>query len=371
MEVYFMKNIIKTSPAVFAVGDNYQIMVEVAFPTLMWAEVGGEEYFDDSNGIIRSAVTTHRITIPKAELEAAGGYTLFARKIIERKPYFSETEEPISEYYSFNAVRPGKVIAYQIADAHNMVKAPVDACRAFEKKYGEIDVLIMNGDIPDHSGRIENFHNIYEIASQLTNGSKPIIFSRGNHDTRGIYAENIADHTPVDNGNSFFEVRLGDLHAIVLDCGEDKVDSHAEYGHTVCCHAFRKRETKWLDKLMSNFDKASTKHRVVIAHNPFTWNHPDPFDIENEIYSHWADVLKTRFSPEVFIAGHLHELTISLPGDEHDHLGHPCTVVSGSLPKHGGNGGEDYFAGSGFIFDDGVTVVFNDNSGNIISENKI
>lgn len=366
-----MDNIIRTSPAVFAVGDNYQIMVEVTCPTLMWVEVGGEEYFDDSNGIIRSAVTTHRITVPASELDAAGGYTLFARRIIERKPYFSETEEPVSKYFCFVPVKPGRITAYQIADAHNMVQAPVAACKKFEEKFGRIDFLILNGDVPDHSGRIENFHNIYQIAADITGGAKPVVFSRGNHDTRGIFAENIADHTPVENGNSFFEVKLGDLHAVVLDCGEDKNDSHAEYGHTVCCHAFRKRETKWLEGLMAEPGIKASKHRVVIAHNPFTWTHREPFDIENEIYSHWAELLKTKFAPELFIAGHLHKLFISVPGDEFDQLGHPCKVVSGSLPIHGRDGKPDYFAGSGFIFDDGVTVVFNDSDGKFISETKI
>lgn len=362
-----MNSIIKTSPAVFAVGNKYQIMVEVNFPTLMWVKVGDEEYFDDSNGIIRSAVTTHRITVPMSELDINKGYTLCVRKIKERKPYFSETEDVVSEYYPFYPIKRGRSIAYQIADAHNMVAPPVDACKCFEEKYGKIDFLIMNGDIPDHSGRIENFHNIYEIAAKITHGNKPIIFSRGNHDTRGIYAENIAEHTPVDNGNSFFEVKFGDIHALILDCGEDKEDSHAEYGNTVCCHAFRKRETKWLENILSRSDIPAAKHRIVIAHNPFTWKHEPQFDIERDIYSYWSRLLKDRFSPEVFISGHLHELIISRVGDEYDSLGHPCTVVTGSLPKHS----ENYFAGSGFIFDEGVTVVFNDNSGNIISENKI
>lgn len=367
-----MDSIIRTAPAVFAVGDSYQIMVEVSCPTLMWVRVGDEEYFDDSNGIIRSAVTTHRMTVPAGELDRAGGYTLCARKIIERKPYFSETEEQVERFYRFFPVKSGKAIAYQIADAHNMVGAPVKACRLFEKKYGEIDFLILNGDVPDHSGRIENFHNIYEIAAKLTGGAKPVIFSRGNHDTRGIFAENIADHTPVENGNSYFTVKLGDVSMIVLDCGEDKDDSHDEYGHTVCCQAFRKRETKWLERITADPSLKDAKHHAVIAHNPFTWVHQAPFDIERDTYAYWSKLLRERFEPEIFIAGHLHQLKISLPGDAEDWLGHPCTVVSGSLPKHnGGKDGGDYFAGSGFIFDEGVTVVFNDSDGNFILETNI
>lgn len=57
-----MKNIpdaFFTAPVVYAVGNSYQIMVPVSCETLMWVAVGDRCYYDDSNGILRSAVTTH------------------------------------------------------------------------------------------------------------------------------------------------------------------------------------------------------------------------------------------------------------------------------------------------------------------------
>ena len=71
-----MNDIMKTHPAVFAVGREYQIMVPVSRPTLFWVEVGGACFYDDSNGILRSNVTTHRVSVPMAALDAAGGYTV-------------------------------------------------------------------------------------------------------------------------------------------------------------------------------------------------------------------------------------------------------------------------------------------------------
>ena len=41
-------------PAVCAVGRDYQIMVSVKYPSIMWARVGDQEYYDDSNGVLRS-----------------------------------------------------------------------------------------------------------------------------------------------------------------------------------------------------------------------------------------------------------------------------------------------------------------------------
>lgn len=120
------------------------------------------------------------------------------------------------------------------------------------KAFGAIDFLILNGDIIDHSGSVENFDEIYEIIEELTGGSIPVVFSRGNHDLRGVCAEKLAEYTPVDNGNSYYTFTLGSIWGILLDCGEDKIDAHPEYGNTVCCHAFREEETEYLKQVIEN-----------------------------------------------------------------------------------------------------------------------
>lgn len=95
---------LKTHPAVFAVGDEYQIMVCVKAPCLMWVKVGNENFYDDSNGILRSNVTTHRMKVPAELLNEVKAYTVCWRKIIDRKPYFPETEAERQLTYSFRPV---------------------------------------------------------------------------------------------------------------------------------------------------------------------------------------------------------------------------------------------------------------------------
>lgn len=357
-----MSNILKTVPAVFAVGNTYQIMVPVTCPTLMWVKVGDECYYDDSNGIIRSAVSMHRMTVPAEELDRAGKYTVCFRKMIERKPYWSETSDIYEEEFDFYPVTGERIIAYHIADAHNDVSGPVNAAKAFEEEAGKLSFLILNGDIPNDSGNIKHFDNIYEIVAQITGGNIPTIFSRGNHDTRGIYAENIAEYTPCENGNSFFSFRIGSVWGIVLDCGEDKPDSHGEYGNTVCCHAFRKRESKYLENIIKNagseYEADGVKHKIVIAHVPFTMKFRPPFDIEEDTYTYWAKLLKENVKPEVMICGHEHILSISMPGDDKDAFGEqPCPVVIGSVPGY-----DDHpYVGAGYVFNDhDIEITFND-----------
>ena len=369
-----MNELFKTHPAVFAVDDTYQIMVPVKEPVLMWVRVGDAEYFDHSNGIIRSEADIHRMTIPAKKLDSAGEYTVCWRKIIERKPYFSETVEQESETYKFRSVPMGKAVCYHISDAHGAVELPIKAAETFEKKFGKIDFLILNGDITSQNDKPEDFDNIYLIASKLTGGEIPVVFSRGNHDMRGLFAEKFEYYTPHSNGKTYYTFKLGDIWGLLLDCGEDKPDSSDEYGHTICCHPFRREQTEYIKRLDKNeFEAENEKHRVVISHIPFTFSKKPKFDIERELYAEWAELLKEGVNPGVMICGHEHGLEVSKPGSERDSLGHPCTVVVGGDVKSQPPTYEIiYYAGAGFVFDESsVMVAFTDCNGEVLEEMKI
>ncbi len=322
-----------TYPVVYAVGDEYQILVPVNKETLMWCEVNGKEYFDDSCGILRSETTTHRMTVPMKELDAARHYTIRYREVEERLPYFSKTGEVRELGFDFRPVSGDTVHIYHIADAHNRVEAPVAAAGYLA---GELDLLILNGDTPEDGGDIRNFATIHAIAGQITKGEIPAVFSRGNHDMRGVHAEKLAEHTPTSNGNSYFTFRVGPVWGIVLDCGEDKADTSPEYGNTIACHAFRQRETEFLKRVIADADREylapGVQYRLVISHVPFSEVAPAPFDIEQDIYAEWCRLLREQVRPQLMLSGHMHDLYVTRPGEARDHLGQPCPVVVGSLP---------------------------------------
>ena len=348
---------LKTTPAVFAVGENYQIMVPTNCETLMAVRIGEEQYFDESNGIMRSDVIVHRVVVPKEELDREKKYTLCIRKVIERKAYFTETEDEVVFSFDFRPVPNGKVRAYHIADAHNMVEAPVAAALS----YGDIDFLILNGDIPDHSGNPENILTVYEIASKITKGNIPVVFARGNHDMRGLYADRFCDLVASNNGASYYTFRLGQIWGIVLDCGEDKDDQHEAYGHTICCNAFRKKQISFIEGVIKNkaneYEAEGILYRIVICHNPFTEMLEYPHDIEKDVFELWARLLRENVKPDLMLCGHLHELAVNEVGSEKDHLGQPCTLVVGAEPWL--MPGNESFKGTGLNFENGgIEITF-------------
>ncbi len=354
-----MSKVLKTSPAVFAVGENYQIIVPVSCETVMWVRVGEQSFYDDSNGILRSAKKIHKMIVPRQLLDSAGAYTICYRRIIKRKAYFSRTHKVEEIGFPFKKVPEENAIAYHIADAHNMIEQPVACAERFRVEMGKIDFLILNGDVPEDSGAIKNFDTIYEIVSRITKGEIPVIFSRGNHDTRGIYAEQIAEYTPCENGNSFFTFQIGNIWGVVLDCGEDKPDTNKEYGNMVACSSFRKRETAFLEELSERNICGSVDHKIVIAHNPFTRRYPEPFNIEEDTFTYWCKILKEKIKPQIMICGHIHRFSVDMPGCKNDAFGQPCPVVVGSEV----NKQKKHFAGSGFVFEkDKIKVIFNDSN---------
>ena len=159
---------------------------------------------------------------------------------------------------------------------------------------------------------------------------------------------------------------------MILDCGEDKVDKHEEYGVTICCHEFREKQTKFIEKVICRAEEEyladNVKYRLVIAHNPFVMRNKYPFDIENEIYSEWVRLINDNIRPTVMISGHTHSLDIIRPQDEKDAYGQSFSVVVGSSL----NKNQDYYAAAGLIFDENKTIVtFTDSFGKVVREEKL
>ncbi len=365
-----MNRYFKHDPAVFAVNKYYQIMMPCEKACFFFVKVGDKCYYDESNGIMRSKNKIHKVEVPADELDNAKEYTVCIRPIIIRKAYFSKTKKVLEKTYKFYPIPENNIRAYHIADAHNNITEPIKAAKTF----GNIDFLVLNGDVIEDSSNPSKFMNIYKICSRLTKGEKPSVFSRGNHDLRGNFAERFADYTPTYLGNTYYSFRLGNIWGVLLDCGEDKNDDHAEYGFTVACHVFRERQTEFLKNIIENkeneYEAEGVKHKLVISHNAFVHRYNPPFDIEQDIFAEWSELLRENIKPEIMICGHAHELDIYYPeNSDWNNNGIVCPVVIGSTIK---KRKPVYFAGCGYVFnDDRIEVIFTDSNGEILRKETI
>jgi len=359
------------TPAVFAVNNEYQIMLPVKKPCTFWIKIGSRCFYDDSNGIMRSNTDIHRVSIPIDLLDSEKKYSVCYQVVEERKPYFSTMGEIEEIEFIFHPVKQENIRIYHISDAHGMADSVIKAAKTFIKYKGGIDLLILNGDILDHSGSKSNFMIIYNIITNITHGEIPVVFSRGNHDLRGFCAENISEYTPTRFGYSYYSFRVGNLWGLSLDCGEDKTDDNEEYSGTICCHDFRLKETEYIKSIIKNADKEynqkGVEHRIIISHIPFTYINEEPFDIEKELYKEWVILINEHIKPEYMLSGHLHIVDIDKPDSERDSFGMNFPVIVGSKIDFE----TKYFIGCGLICSkEGTTVIFNDHN-KIISEEQL
>lgn len=362
-----------TYPTVFAVGNEYHIFVPFDAEVIVWVKVGENVYYDHCNGVLRSRSNMHRVQLPMAVLDEHREYTVVYRKMIDRAPYFPSSEDERELTVPFRPVKTqGSINLYHISDAHNLVDEPIAAGKLFGD---ELDLLVLNGDIPNHSGDVKNFNAICEIASGITQGQCPVAFARGNHDTRGIHAEDMPNYIPIKDGRTYYTFRAGCVWGLLLDCGEDKNDTSIEYGHTICFHQFRLEETEFIKRVIADaereYNAVGVKYRLVISHIGFTHVQRPPFDIEQEIYREWTHLVG-KMQPDLLLYGHHHTVRICPPGCDFDDQGQPCTAIIGSKPIFGGESGNGFIGCGVTLHEDGTKrVVFNDDKGKIHTDEVI
>lgn len=327
-----MVNGLKCHPTVCAVNNDYQIMILPETDMLISVKVGDNIYYNHNNGIRVSSACVQRVIVPSKELDKHKKYSVLCRKMLERKPYRSVTEDEYELEYNFRPLEKTENInIYHLADVHGAEKEAIGAAKFLNIDY---DLLVLNGDLSSHSDSVDAVTIVYRLASDITKGEIPCVVSRGNHDLRGKYAENLHEFMPGDNGKSYYTFKIGCIWGILVDTGEDKPDDNIEYGNTICCSNFRVEQEKMIKQVIANaekeYEQEDVKYKIVVSHVPFPFKFEPPFDIEEEMYTKWCRLLEDNIKPDLMLCGHLHKTFVSEKGSEHDAYGQPCTIVLGS-----------------------------------------
>ena len=162
---------------------------------------------------------------------------------------------------------------YVISDTHNTIKTPAAAA----SYWGEsLDFLICAGDTASWIDREADLTTFLYLASDITKGEIPVIYARGNHETKGVLAKNYYRYVGSDAGNYYYTFRLKNIWGIVLDMGEDHADDFVEYCDISRFNAYRDEQTAFLDTVLANaeneFNAEGVDYRIGVCHIPLTIN---------------------------------------------------------------------------------------------------
>ena len=350
------------NPSVCVVGKDYQILVAIKEFGTVAVEVDGEFFYEENSGVLSSEKKNFKIVIPCEKLNRAKKYSINYRKVIERKKYFSVVEDIVKQDFDFKPIeKENGINAYHVADVHKRYELAKNACSFFGD---DLDLLIVNGDIAEVETE-EDFFEVLIFLGEISVGKTPIIFSRGNHDTRGRLAERFTDFFPSVNKNTYYDFEIGPIGGVVLDCGEDKVESHVVYADLNRFEIYRRKQTEFL----SAHSKTVKKYYFALCHIPLckTDYSGEEFNIEADTYGKWCSELE-RIGASFILSGHLHRAFII----DSDYKGKTCPC---SLPLIVGSAlfrPEEIFWGSAITFSDNKVIVrFTDDKKEVKEEHVI
>ncbi len=301
-------------PAVCAVEDDYEIIFLCREKALASVTVAGVTYTDSRCGVMRTDTLVHKVRVPAAALNAARHYDVNVAPLKDHCNYYPKPEPTEVFGYDFRPVPDDPdtpVRMYVLADTHGCVDAPVQAALSC----GGMDALILDGDIGDSADTVDMITTMHRLASAITKGSFPVIYARGNHDTRGHNAEHLLDFVPVrkgeDNGVTAFTFRLGPVWGLVLDAGEDKADDRIEYGGVCDFPVFRRAQTAYFKSLIAGkaheYEADGVKYRIAVCHMPFHYSQHGFAQTTPDIYAEWVHLLN-EMGVQVLLCGHMHHM---------------------------------------------------------------
>ncbi len=308
-----------THPVVFIVEDTYQIAFATNGNGLAWVEIGGVKYNDSRNGLMNWKSKYHKITVPQTALDTAKSYKICFRSLTSRPSNSPAPGSTVSRTYPFDPIPTNRApVFYCSSDQHNDKNPTLNI-----SKYKDFDVYVLGGD---YSGKLteDTYVKLHlDMAGAVTQGRKPTIYSRGNHEVRGAQSHNLYRVSGYsEKTGPYYTVKMPGIFGIVLDAGEDKVDSHAEYGGTVQFSTYREEQTQWLREVVASREWEQYPVRMVFAHVPFSFYAKETFET---VYKEWSELLD-QMGVSIQVAGHTHWYGVYGP-DHTKHLSDPNYTV--------------------------------------------
>lgn len=281
-----------SGPVVFDNGKDYSVVFSTSDNGTAYLEYERDgktiRIYDDNNGRkVNSRI--HAIRVPYEELSGAT-YKVSSTRVIDELSYGGRLGKTIeSAKIQFNDTFGDNVNILTVSDWHTHNEKAKQAV----SHLGDYSAVILLGDgAPGLMFTQETEDYILAFGSDLTGGAMPVIFARGNHETRGREASYLASNLGMDE--FYYTTHIGNYNFIVLDSGEDKEDSHPEYGGMVNYEEYRRQMVSWLNTL-ENEENVKT---IALSHS-------EEICIEEDL-SRSALAKLNDLNTSLLVSGHMH-----------------------------------------------------------------
>lgn len=326
-------NKLAVEPTVFLVENEYQIVWETCHTAAAWVVVDNIRYTDSVAGNLLWDETIHKVSVPMEALDAAREYEIHWQSV--RKDYLATDKgNDNAKTYTF---RPADfsdgLQVYHLADNHSILYPAANTAAYWGE---DLDLLILNGDVISDL-HLQNMRNdAMELAWAVTQGERPVLYTRGNHEVKGGYATDLYRYVGCPGRDRwYFTTRLGPMWIAVYDVGESNADD--DFHDSA---AFRQAQTAFFDGVIANaaeeFAAPDVEYRMLVSHTPigagFPENQPEWFAQTNQM------------NLDLAIYGHQHKVQFYAAGAfKNKDVPANYPVIIGARPAHG-NIGDDFIA---------------------------
>ena len=276
-----------------------------------------EKYYQTSHGR-RTAGTYHCVRIDSLQPGTEYRYRIVGKVVeddsnIYRINYGLLREISAKRNHSVRTLDPSAEVCRfsMMNDIHGKDKVYAALAATMDPK--KTDFLVLNGDMVSNAKQIDTVikHMVEPIKKQAE--QIPLFYARGNHEGRGADFDKLYDMFPTSTGQFYYTFRQGPAAFVVLDAGEDKPDSHHEYGGTADYDAYRQAQTEWLLKAVKEESFASAPMKICIIHIP-TLAFRSSWYAERYITEHWVPILE-KAGLDLALCAHHHKWRVIGAGE--------------------------------------------------------
>jgi predicted phosphodiesterase len=215
--------------------------------------------------------TVHAIRVTGLVPGRTYNYRAVSTRVVKLKAYWPEkglsVESATSRFTTFDRNKATASFTV-VSDTHEDVPRVNALMQAVDWK--NTDFLVHDGDAFDWLDTEDQlFAKWLDPIGRGLAHAKPLVFARGNHETRGPFARQLFSYLPVEGGEFYSAREAGPMHLLVLDTGEDKADSTNVYARLNRAEPYLAAELQWFaDHARTTPRFASAPFRVVLMHQP-------------------------------------------------------------------------------------------------------
>lgn len=254
-----------------------------------------------NDGLVEAWNTMNAIRIDSLDAATGYEYRIVSTRIDKFDPYDVRYGESVTTpWYAFRTPDPA-ARSFTFVAMNDIHDTPQKCRRLLETQpLDEAQMVFYVGDMMNYFEREDQpYESFIDVSTDLFARHKPFAVVRGNHETRGRLARTYGRYihnTPEGHYYGFYT--FGDTAVVMLDCGEDKPDSHEVYAGLAAFDAYRLEQAAWLREVLRSREFRRARHRIVLLHIPPVDERMAPQDeaLVGEMLQwhgnvHWGEIL--------------------------------------------------------------------------------